>query len=337
MAVIAVVAVLFLWAPWTSKAPAAPTNIEASATAASVTLQWGPGEGGADVDRYVILRNGTEVGSVDGTSMTYTDKRLSPATEYEYQIGAVAGTAGADPTAPLAVTTLAPSPVDLSADRAEVGSITIRWAPPPDSPQPDRYVILRDGVRVGTVLGGTTVFEDTSAADGTSHTYRVAAMWNGKLSEPSSKVKGSSLAFAAPLQGSWTVTLRNTRTPGGSIEVGDFTREPWAFTPTCTGKDCAVVVKGTVLGESFKATLDRQGSVYSGSTTARVMTCGTGPIASAKVSNTLTFRLTAGQKSDTGIWKSWKGQLTMDSPYTESGDGLRYCPAQTHVFSVTAR
>lgn len=336
VAVVALVAGLLIWAPWSPRAPSAPTGLNVTSTAASVTLTWSPGEGGAEVEGYVILRDGDDVGSVSKAVTTYTDEGLTPATEYRYQVVATSADEQSDPSATATASTLAPSPVGLRIGAVTTTSITIRWSPPPDAPQPDRYVIQRDGSDVGTVLGDTTSYRDTGLDRGSSYVYRVAAIWNGNTSETTPVLTGRTLLSSAPLQGSWTATVKNTKTPGGSIEVGDTARSTWTFTPKCSGSDCPVVVKGRFLGDAFSTTLTRDGSTYTGKTKVSVMRCGSLPIGGPSITSTLTIHLSKGKVGGDGLWTSWNGHVTMNSPYTE-GIGLEYCPAQTHVFSVTGR
>lgn len=337
VAVVALVAAaLIVWSPWVETAPTAPTGVEAVPAAASVTLQWTPGEGGATVDRYLVLRDGSEVTSVPADTTTFTDTGLTPGTDYGYQVVAVAEGTESEPTASVTATTLTPSPVDVRAGTPRVGSIRITWSSPPDAPEPDRYVVLRDGEQVGSVLGGTTTYVDKDAGNGAAYEYTVAAMWNGVLSEPSEGVMGSSLKYAAPLQGTYSVTVTNTKTPGGSVEVGDDWNVTWKTTPTCSGSDCSVKLAGTLAGRSFSVTLTRQGDVYTGTTTAGITYCGPSG-AGTRVTDTLQFRITPRATDDRGLWTSWKGTLTMSAPYTSVPGSSTYCPAQSWTFSLAGR
>ncbi len=71
--------------------PSTPTNVSATANSStSVTVSWnastdsgGPGLGG-----YYILRGGTQVGSVNASTTSYTNTGLSPNTQYSYTVEA---------------------------------------------------------------------------------------------------------------------------------------------------------------------------------------------------------------------------------------------------------
>jgi chitodextrinase len=77
-------------------------------TSTSVLVQWDPSATGPTVDRYLILRDGVQVGSVPGTETSYKDKGLSPATVYEYRVVALSGDVRSAPSTILLVKTLLP-------------------------------------------------------------------------------------------------------------------------------------------------------------------------------------------------------------------------------------
>jgi len=76
-------------APPGTPPPGAPTLLSAVAKGATeVDLAWGPGVPGAGVAGYQILRNGSAVGSVSGSSVVYADTSVGPNTTYTYAIKA---------------------------------------------------------------------------------------------------------------------------------------------------------------------------------------------------------------------------------------------------------
>jgi chitodextrinase len=106
---LAVVAGLMIWAPWESAVPATPDAVrEQARTSTSVLVQWAPSTTGPAVDHYLILRDGTEIGSVPGTVTSYRDTGLSPATVYESRVVAVSGDVRSAPSSVLLVKTLLP-------------------------------------------------------------------------------------------------------------------------------------------------------------------------------------------------------------------------------------
>jgi hypothetical protein len=78
-------------------------------TASSVQLAWSPPPGGPPVERYVVLRGGAEAGSVPGSTLTYRDGGLAPATSFTYQIVAEAGGMRSVPSNTVVARTLTPS------------------------------------------------------------------------------------------------------------------------------------------------------------------------------------------------------------------------------------
>lgn len=67
--------------------PTAPTNLSASAGARSIQLKWTASTDNQGVARYEILRNGTVLASVTGTS--FSDVNLRSKTTYTYQVRAI--------------------------------------------------------------------------------------------------------------------------------------------------------------------------------------------------------------------------------------------------------
>ncbi len=95
-------------------APGTPTLT--ASTSSTVSIAW-PASGSSSVTGYIVLRNGTQVGTTNSSTLTYTDTGLSASTTYTYTVEAAANTLDSAPSAPLAVTTPAGStttPVQLS-------------------------------------------------------------------------------------------------------------------------------------------------------------------------------------------------------------------------------
>src|SRR5207244_2808748 len=86
VAAVGLVAGLLIWAPW-HESPVAPTAVHAqSPTATQVLVSWTPSKGGATVDRYLVLRDGAQVGSVPASRTSYLDDGLVPGTTHRYTI-----------------------------------------------------------------------------------------------------------------------------------------------------------------------------------------------------------------------------------------------------------
>ena len=110
VAVLLVIAGLVIWAaPWGSELPGTPNAVHQQArTSTSVLVQWDPPATSPTVDRYLILRDGIEIGSVPGTVTSYKDTGLTANTVYEYRVVAVSGDVWSIPSPSIVVKTLLP-------------------------------------------------------------------------------------------------------------------------------------------------------------------------------------------------------------------------------------
>jgi Calcineurin-like phosphoesterase len=69
--------------------PSAPANLTATATSpTTVSLSWSASTDANGVTGYDIVRDGTTIGSVSGTTTSYLDASASPATTYTYTVDA---------------------------------------------------------------------------------------------------------------------------------------------------------------------------------------------------------------------------------------------------------
>lgn len=67
-----------------------PTSLAAgTVTINSISFRWAAPADAPAPDEYVILRDGSNIGSVSGTTTSYKDTALSPMTAYEYEVAAV--------------------------------------------------------------------------------------------------------------------------------------------------------------------------------------------------------------------------------------------------------
>jgi hypothetical protein len=88
-------------------------------------------------------------------------------------------------------------------------------------------------------------------------------------------------------------------------------------------------------GHNFKVTMARSGASYHGTAHSDVFPCGKGA-AAFPIHSTLTIRvrLRTGQVNN-GAWaaSTWSGTMTVNSPYTSSGN--YYCPASKQTASLS--
>lgn len=323
-----------------NQGPSAPTGVAASAVdGSSVSISWTPPANGTAIDRYVILRDASEIGSVPGSESTYLDDDgLSPANTYTYSVVAVSESRRSSPSPELSVTPMAPSPSALTAVKQTTTSIVLGWDPPASSPTPDQYLVFRNGEQVATVAGSEPTFADSKLTPATGYEYTIAAAWGSRTSEASEvlslKTKTPPLS-AARLTGSWPVQMKMTHSDGGGWpKVGKKWDAEWDFTPKCDSGPCSIVTHAQIeaADSPFTMTLTRKGTDYSGSAKMRISACrGT----SNKDTVTIRLRVTKAEVVD-GEWVATgiKGTLSVRSPYISVGGGW-YCPTQTHAMSVT--
>lgn len=69
----------------------APVEVSPDASAFAVTLSWTQPDGGTEVDRYSLYRNGDFLGSVNSPSTLFTDDEVVPGKKYTYEVEALGG------------------------------------------------------------------------------------------------------------------------------------------------------------------------------------------------------------------------------------------------------
>ncbi len=324
---------LLIWAPW-HKVPVAPTAVHGQSPAAtSVLVSWTPGKGGATIDKYLVLRNGTQVGSVAASETSYLDSGLAPGTAYRYTVIATSGTQRSVPSARAVVTTIAPGPVGLAADRATWTTVTFHWSPSPKGPQPDSYEIYSGSNPVAVLPGSAESYSVTGLTPGTSYQYQVTAKWGSHESVRSAALPLSTLSV--PLEGSVPLVFKTVSTPGAgaSLHVGEKWNDSWNFTSACSSTNCTLTASAEFappnLGvRPFTVKLTSSGSGYAGTTKAKLTQCK-----SIHVENTVSLRISPAQV-DNGGWTSWKGTMVLTEPYVTASGGY-YCPAQSWNFDLS--
>jgi hypothetical protein len=326
---------LVVWAPW-HKVPVAPAAVHAhSPTATSVLVSWAPSQGGATVDRYLILRDGKQVGSVAASQTSYTDNGLTPGTAHRYTVVAASGTQRSTPSRATSVTTITPSPVGLTVGQQTWTTVAFHWSPSPKGPVPSAFVIYRGGSSIAVIPGTTDSYSVTGLTPGSTYQYQVAARWGERESRPSPALAAATLA--PPLQGDVPVHVTTTSTPGSgaSLHVGQKWSDTWTFSSNCTGNSCTLSTNAEFAAPGFTAQpftmkLTSSGGGYAGSTRAEITKCG-----SVNVKNTVTLHITADKGAvQNGGWNSWSGTMVLSSPYVMATSST-FCPVQSWKFSVT--
>ena len=83
---------VYVIGPWRTPPVLRPTGLgSVGRTAQSIDLGWSGPPSGPRPDSYVILRDGAKVGTVPGSSTSFDDTGLPPATSYDYRVIAYRG------------------------------------------------------------------------------------------------------------------------------------------------------------------------------------------------------------------------------------------------------
>jgi fibronectin type 3 domain-containing protein len=284
-----------------TQAPTAPGTLTGNArSSGEVDLSWTASTDNVGVTAYDIYRGGAIVGTVpggpdQGSSLTYQDTSVSPATTYQYTVKArdaannpSAASNTATVTTP-AASTVPSAPTNLTATATSSTSVNLTWTAS-NSPNVTGYNIYR-GPHAGTLTkinsSGTSPFTDTNAA-GTAYDYQVTAVdTSGTESLPSNT---ASVTTPAPSGGGGGITA-------GTAAVTKVTTAAATWTvnlPTYAVGDFMVVWLGNNLGSTA-------GTPASSGWTAQAMTNES----SGLKGTFLTRRMAAGDPSS--ITVTWSG------------------------------
>ena len=148
-----------------TQAPTIPNNVTATAlSSVSIRVNWNASSDNTAVTGYIVFRGGGQIGTVNGTTLTYTDSGLTPNTSYSYTVLAydAAGNQSAQSTAATATTqqdTTAPSvPTGVTATATGLSTVTVAWTASNDNVGVTGYKIFRGGNQIGS--SSTTSYSD---------------------------------------------------------------------------------------------------------------------------------------------------------------------------------
>jgi chitodextrinase len=163
--------------------PTAPTGLTATAFGPiRIDLSWDASTDNVGVSGYRVYRDGNPIATVDGSTLSYQDTAVAPATSYTYTVDAVdaAGnrSAESDPatTSTPADTTAPTQPTGLTATARGPNTVDLSWSASSDDVGVAGYTIYRDGSQVAAVGEATTSYSDTSALPSTTYSYTVDAL-----------------------------------------------------------------------------------------------------------------------------------------------------------------
>ncbi len=178
------VCALFKPASADTQPPSVPSALTATAASATrVNLSWSASTDNVGVTGYTIYRGGTQLATVGGSSLAYSDSTVTPSTSYSYTVDAVdaagnhsAQSAAAAVTTPAAADTQAPSvPNGIAATAASATRVNLSWSASSDNVGVTGYTIYRGGTQLATVGGSTLTYSDTTVTPSTSYSYTIDA------------------------------------------------------------------------------------------------------------------------------------------------------------------
>ncbi|WP_457920622.1 fibronectin type III domain-containing protein [Paenibacillus alginolyticus] len=183
-----------------TQAPTAPSNLHATGTTtSSVSLAWNASTDNIGVTGYDIYQASTLVGSVSGSTLSYTKTGLNAGTTYTYtvkakdaagnvsaasnSVSATTNTSGGDTQAPTA-------PTNLSVTGTTSSSVSLSWTASTDNVGVTGYDVY-NGASLAVSVTGTTATVIGLAAS-TTYTFTVKAKdAAGNVSAASSSVTGT--------------------------------------------------------------------------------------------------------------------------------------------------
>jgi fibronectin type 3 domain-containing protein len=199
--------------PATASVPSGPAGLTVAPGSGAATLTW-KGSSSGNPSSYSIYRGTisdgeavTPVGTVSGTTTTFTDTGLTNGKTYFYNVAA-SNAVGVSPDSnevsvtPAASATVPPAPSGLAATAGN-GSVGLTWGASTGATSYSVYRGTAPGAEGTTPIGTTTSasFTDTGLTNGTAYYYEVTAS-NSAGASPSSRE-----ATATPASGSGALLL----------------------------------------------------------------------------------------------------------------------------------
>lgn len=208
--------------------PTTPTNLTATAVSDSeIGLSWTASTDNLNVFKYLIYRNGTQVGSTLGSTL-YQDKGLAGSTSYSYTVYAEDSTGNISPVSNTATattqassdTTSPTAPANLTVTSVSGSVIDLIWTASTDNVGVTRYLIERGGTQVAIISGSTTSYEDKDLAGLTSYSYKVYAMDAAGNLSPASNTAAATTTTNAPTITTYTINDSFDNDAAGSAPSG---------------------------------------------------------------------------------------------------------------------
>jgi type II secretory pathway pseudopilin PulG len=160
-----------------------PTDLTNSIANAQVTLNWSPPTSGGSPQSYWVLRDNALIGTVGGSTTTFTDTTSSAGNTYTYGVEAINanGTPSAAITTTASVSDLPASPTNFAAVPSGT-SVGLSWGAPASGGSPVSYLLYQNGALIATLPNSQTTYTVSNLTPGNSYTFAVAAYNNAGAS-----------------------------------------------------------------------------------------------------------------------------------------------------------
>ena len=253
-----------------TQAPTLPTGLTAPAAGAtSVSLAWNASTDNVGVTGYTVYRNGSQLATVSGSTLTYTDTTVAAATSYSYTVDAFdaagnhsAQSAPATVTTPAGDTTPPTTPTGLVANAPSPTQVNLAWNASTDNVGVTGYTVYRNGATLATVGGATLTYTDTAVAPATSYSYTIDAFdaagnhsaqpapvsvhvpgqpkfVQGKTFSTGSRVTSTTVTLGAVSKGDLLVGLFGQYDSPGQVSVSDNVNGAWTPSASITWSSTA--------------------------------------------------------------------------------------------------
>jgi N-acetylneuraminic acid mutarotase len=252
--------------------PSSPASLTATAQSInSIQLTWTENPTSV-VTSFTIERQGptdasfVTIGTVSGTTTTFTDTNDSAGTTYSYEVIANNTTGASSATLPVSATTPTPvvivaplAPANLSASAVSTSTVQLSWTEDPSSTV-TTFTIEREGptdasyLPLGTVPGTATSFTDNNVVANTTYSYELIASNAGESSPTTAPVAATtplppvnpwsdSDIGAVGFPGSATIN------PGGSITVSGSGADIWNTADAFNFESQSFVGNGSIIAQ----------------------------------------------------------------------------------------
>jgi chitodextrinase len=165
-------------------APTAPVLSGSTATSSTVKVNWTASTDNVGVTGYDVYVRGVKVGTVSGSTLTYTATGLAPSTQYKFEVNAfdaagnhsVMSNAVYKSTTAGSSDTTAPSAPTLTGGTATTSSVDLSWTAATDNVGVTGYNVYVNDVLTHSLSGTTLTDTATGLTANTQYKFTVKAV-----------------------------------------------------------------------------------------------------------------------------------------------------------------